>query len=199
MRGPMESSGSYLLEPSRWRSYDPALYDRLRSLLEPGTTRSVQHASDWELLPRASYYTNVLSDPITARRAYFDGAWQHLAHCPLHFLDPDNGIEVNSVRCGNRGSAKYLYWREIEEAYSLGHSLVIYQHFPRQSREVFTAVLAAELVARLGAPLVDSFATSHVLFLLVARPEHASGFERAHSLIESSWGDQIRPLSHVGR
>lgn len=75
------------------------------------------------------------------------------------FFDPDNGIEIPSKRLGAKDSSKYVYWQEIEQAYGAGHSLVIYQHFARVAREVYTSSLAEQLAGRLNAPLVDSFRT----------------------------------------
>lgn len=188
---------NYLEQPQRWRHHDPELYDALQRLQEPGVARSVSHAEAWGLLPGAGYYADLLEDPLAQRNDYFGRAWKTLAHCPLLFLDPDNGLEVKSTRRGSRDSSKYLYWVEVEEAYRRGHSLVIYQHWPRQERAAYTRRLAQECVDRLGAPLVDSFATAHVLFLLVARPEHAPGFERAHELILQRWAGQVTPMAHV--
>ena len=187
----------YLEEPRRWRGYDPQLYDQLRTLLSCGVARSVEHARSWELIPGATYYDMLLRDDMPTRRDYFEGAWSSLRSCPIVFFDPDNGIEVPSKRIGAKHSSKYLYWREIEKTYAAGHSLVIYQHFAHVDRDVYTTGLARELTDRLSAPLVDSFRTPHVVFFLVARPEHALAFERAHTNIHDRWGNQIRASAHV--
>jgi hypothetical protein len=139
----------------------------------------------------------LLRDDLSSRREYFEGALDSLSSCPIVFFDPDNGIEVLSIRVGSRDSSKYIYWREIERTYAAGHSMVIYQHFARVDRQVFTAGLAGELSARLNAPRVDSFRTPHVVFFLIARPEHAPAFERAHGTIHERWGNQIQASAHV--
>jgi hypothetical protein len=187
----------YLDQPIRWRGHDPELYDRLRLLLTPGTGRSVQLARSWELIAGATYHEELLQDNAASRRGYFDRAWTALAACPIIFLDPDNGIEVSSKRVGNKGSSKYVYWDELVETYDRGHSLVIYQHFVRQERDGFVTRLAAQLASRLRAPVVDSFRTANVVFFLVARPEHAAAFARAHDLIQDRWAGQIRASAHV--
>ena len=188
---------SYLNGPDRWRDYDPELYDGLRRLLEPGTSRSVQNARTWGLIPGATFYEELLQDDVRSRRHYFEGAWNALKGCPVVFLDPDNGIEIPSKRLGAKDSAKYVYWGEIARAYERGHSLVIYQHFVRESRDAYVARLAAQLAGRLQAPLVDSFRTAHVVFFLVARPEHATAFDRAHEEIHERWSGQILASAHV--
>jgi hypothetical protein len=187
----------YLEAPGRWRAYDPELYDHLRNLLSPGVSRSVEHAPCWGLIPGATYYDRFLRDDMPSRREYFEGAWDALSSCPIVFFDPDNGIEVPSKRLGSKDSSKYLYWREIEKTYVAGHSMVIYQHFAHVDRQVYTTGLASELSARLNAPLVDSFRTPHVVFFLIARPEHAPAFERAHGTIHEQWGNQIQASAHV--
>ena len=187
----------YLQRPARWRHHDPELYDQLRKLLEPGTRRSVQLARHWELLPGATYHEQVLGDDRQLRHTYFDSAWGALSACPIVFLDPDNGVEVPSKRLGNKDSSKYIYWEELAEGYKRGHSLVIYQHFNRQRRDVFVPRLAGELSSRLDAPLVDSFQTAHVVFFLVARPEHVAAFQRAHDVIHDQWTGQIRASAHL--
>ena len=187
----------YLEEPERWREYDPELYDGLRRLLDPGTLRSIQHARAWELIPQATYYEELLRDDVRSRRHYFEGAWNALKSCPVVFLDPDNGIEIASKRLGAKDSAKYVYWGEITRAYERGHSLVIYQHFIRESRDAYISRLASQLAERLQAPLVDSFRTANVVFFLVARPEHVAAFDRAHEEIHERWSGQILASAHV--
>jgi hypothetical protein len=187
---------SYLYEPDRWGHHDPELYASLQRLRDSSVGRSVRHAPAWELLPGSRYYDALLEDPLPARQAYFRNAWDSLAGCQLLFFDPDNGLEVQSVPRGRRNSAKYLYWREVEQAYGRGHSLVVYQHFPRQERTSFTTGLGAEATARLPGVVVDSFSTPHVLFLLFGHPAHGQGFRRAHDLIVEKWQGQIRPMAH---
>ena len=140
----------YLQKPERWRHRDPELYDALRRLLDPGVERTVLHAESWGLLPGARYHHRILNDGASDRRSYFAEAWQRLREAQLLFLDPDNGLEVQSVSYGKRTSAKYLYWHEVEEAYGRGHSLIIYQHFRRQKRDTFVTDMADELQYRLG-------------------------------------------------
>lgn len=186
----------YLAHPVRWRSHDPELYDSLRPLADPTVARSVQHAGTWHLLPDAIYYSAVLPDDRFARQSYFRESWAQLSHTPLVFLDPDNGLEVASVPRGRKQSSKYLYWDEVAEGYQGGHSLVIYQHFPRQSRESFASRLAAIAADRLGSPFISSYSTAHVLFLLLARPEHERSLNVAPELIEARWGRQFASRVH---
>jgi hypothetical protein len=186
----------YLEQPERWRQRDPHLYDGLQRLRTASVERSVGHAGAWGLLPDARYLGDALGDRADERAAYFRRAWEALADCPLLFFDPDNGLETKGTRPGHKNSAKYLYWAEVEDAYWRGHSLVIYQHWPRVERQKFTQQLVATAASRLGAPLVDTFTTAHVLFLLIAQPEHRDGFRKAHELIRERWSGEITPQVH---
>lgn len=181
----------YLRHPARWRRFDPQLYDLLRRLLKRGVARTVKHAEGWDLMPGATYFWHLLEDDHARRKPYFERVWQKLAGAPLLFLDPDNGIEVKSVRRGSRRSSKYIYWNEIETAYARGHSLVLYQHFRREARAAFIQGIAKQLRERLKVPSVEPFKTAHVVFFLVSRPEHVSRLQRARDCILRRWQGQI--------
>jgi hypothetical protein len=183
---------AYLQDEARWQRYDPVLYRRLLKLRDPGVRRSVASARRWGLIPWAGYYSRFLNDDAEQRAAYFARASALLAGCPLLFFDPDNGLEVKSVRLGRRGSCKYLYWDEVESAFATGHSLLIYQHFPREERDPFIARKAQELSQRLQGSLVHVYRTQRVVFLLALHPEHARGIATANRLVESRWGEEIR-------
>jgi hypothetical protein len=157
----------------------------------------VSLARRWRLIPGASYFESLLGDAAPGRDAYFDRARSALGGCPLLFFDPDNGIEVASVRRGRRNSAKYLYWSEIEATYGEGHSLLIYQHFPRVERRRFVESLARRLRERLGASWVVPYCTAHVVFFLVAHRQHARGIAPANRLVDHRWGTQIAVMPIV--
>jgi hypothetical protein len=181
----------YLTKPSRWRKYDADLYDRLRLLQQPGVRRSVTNADKWGLVPGAAYFDEELTDNSSQRNDYFRLALTRLHGCDVLFFDPDNGIEVQSTGRGKRGSAKYIYWSELREAYRNGHSLLVYQHFPRVERTRFVPFLADRLRDELGAPCVKGFATPHVAFFLVHQARHGGAIDRAVETVQSKWSDQI--------
>ncbi len=177
----------YLHQPGRWRHHDAELYDRLRCLLAPGTERSVVHARNWDLVPGATYFEAFLPDETLARQQYFTAAWEELADCDLIFFDPDNGIEVESTTIGARGSCKCIYWCELIHAYGMCKSLLVYQHYPRVSRERFVPFLASRLAEELGAPSVTAFRTPHVVFFLVAQDRHREALPSVQGTIAAHW------------
>lgn len=197
-QGDAGSDGSlraYLRQVERWRRHDPDLYDRLSRLTNPGGARSVANARRWGLVPCAMYYSRFLHDDPEQRAMYFARAMGALAGCPLLFFDPDNGIEVKSVRLGHRNSCKYLYWGEIESAYAAGHSLLVYQHFPRARRGPFIERTSQEWARRLPDSRVHAYQTARVVFFLALHPGHAGGIAVANQLIDSRWGEQIRRIA----
>jgi hypothetical protein len=131
----------------------------------------------------------LLVDEPTQRRRYFDAFLRRSAGRGLVFLDPDNGLEVKSVPRGRRDSCKYLYWDELAETYRAGHSVLVYQHYPRVSRQDYRWRLARETGRRLGATEVWQFSTPHVVFLLVPQRRHAAGFAARSVEVQGVWGE----------
>jgi len=180
----------YLTKPSTWRHYDAELYDRLLPL-QLGIPRLVTCADKWRLVPGARYFSEVITDNVEQRTEYFKTGLLALHRCDVLFFDPDNGIEVQSTGRGRRGSAKYIYWSELQEAYRHGHSLLVYQHFPRVKRSAFVPVLVNRLCYQLGAPRVEGFVTPHVAFFLVHQSGHSAALEEATVTVCSKWSKQI--------
>ena len=181
----------YLQQPGRWRQYDADLYDRLGSLLLPGTARSIAHARHWDLIPGATYFEEALADGQRAREEYFAAAWEALRDSDVVFFDPDHGIEVHSTRIGGRGSCQFVYWRELTHAYEMEKSILVYQHYPRISREQFVPSLARRLEEQLGArPL--AFRTPHAVLFLVAHDRHRDALSAAPRAV-ARWSGQIEP------
>jgi len=182
---------SYLKKLDRHRDFDPDLYDKLLRLPESGIAPSVLLAQEWALLPKASYFEKELDDGAKARDAYFEAAWTALQTCQLLFFDPDNGLEVPSTKRGTRGSAKYLYWQELREAYSNGHSVLVYQHFPHVQHESFVRVRTSRIAKELQGAYVMGLETAHVSFFLAAQPAHVAILRCAAEEVEAAWPGQI--------
>ena len=92
---------------------------------------------------------------------------------------------------GLAGSSKFVYWCELKDAYSRGHSLLIYQHFPRVVRERFVPFIATRLGEEIGSKHVAGFQTSHVAFLLAMQPKHVEALTKAISELQIRWDEQI--------
>jgi hypothetical protein len=181
---------AYLAQERQFRHHDPRLFDCLRRAVQAGT-RSIALVEQSGLLPTARFVSGILAGSRVERQSYFARAGSELAGSELVFFDPDNGLEVNSVAHGTTGSAKYLFWSELDAFWTRGHSVLVYQHFRREVRNGFTQRLANELRRRTAAPLVASISTSHVVFLLAGRVEHEQALRAALALVRTRWHGQM--------
>ena len=182
----------YLCNKDRWRRFDSELFDSLEELVLHRKTRRVCWAEDAGFLPCFRFYTAPLPDDRAGRWCYFESFWDLAKGCDLLFFDPDNGMEVKSKPCGRKNSFKYLYWDELECAYSTGCSVLIYQHFPHEKKDAFIARRAEEMRSRTGAQQVFSFRTPYVVFFLLLGERQAATLERNVVKVPKRWLDQIK-------
>jgi hypothetical protein len=180
---------AYLDQPQRWRLHDSALFDSLAQLRTGHQTPNVALAREWNLIPGASYFDELIPDSAEGRAAAMFASAFKLKDCDLVFLDPDNGTEVRSVPCGSKRSSKYVYWQELRGLFGAGHSVLVYQHYRREERQQFERQLIAEFGRRLGAGKVLGFKTPHVAFFLASQPHHCHAISSICSEL-SGWGGQ---------
>jgi len=186
----------YLEEVDKWRHFDPLLFDHLRELVQTQNLRDVRGAEASAVLPSCRFAPGFLPDDSDGRARYIDAFVELAQGCDLVFFDPDNGIQVKSKRYGRKDSSKYLYWDEIERFWNAGHSLLIYQHFPRVKRDPFIGGKARQLIDKTSADEVFSFRTSHVVFFLVPQAEHTYLFRDRNEEVERVWGKEIEVHHH---
>jgi len=181
----------YLEEADKWRHFDPLLFDHLRELVQTQNLRDVRGAEASAVLPSCRFAPGFLPDDSDGRARYIDAFVELAQGCDLVFFDPDNGIQVKSKRYGRKDSSKYLYWHEIQRFWDAGHSLLIYQHFPRVPRAPFIDGKARQLIDKTGAPEVFSFCTSHVVFILVPQAEQRDFFRNRSEVVAQRWDSEI--------
>ncbi|TAK66950.1 MAG: hypothetical protein EPO24_00975 [Bacteroidetes bacterium] len=182
---------SYLNEPERWRDYDPELFDILRHTLHNKRSRNVRHIEESDCLRPAVYHSEILTDEASQREEYFSSLLTKASGLELLFFDPDNGIEVKSVMYGRKNSCKYIYWHEIKAAYNAGHSLLIYQHFPRVEHRLYTARSIQQIQTLLEVSEVFAIATSSVLYLLVPQKHHNNYFQERLKALQNRWEENF--------
>jgi len=199
MLTPNDGSGdggfrSYLDAPDTWARYDYHLFRGLVDLLRSAPQPSVSLIEGSDLLPRASYYSALVPNTRWERDAWRKGLFHAAKDADLVFLDPDNGIEVPSKPIGRKDSSKYVTWDEIKGLWNAGSSLLIYQHFRRERRDIFVQRMMENLRSRIGADFVEAFRTPHVLFLLAAQYRHVQKIVDNVSLLAERWNGQIKPV-----
>jgi hypothetical protein len=199
--GPDGGKTAYLDLPDRWRTHDPELFDQLRGVRSSPGARRLNLIERRGVIPEALFFAEHLSDRVDLRRAFFAAAFAELRRADLIFFNPDNGLDVKSIRPGHLGSSKYLYRAEVAEAYGRGHSVLVYQHFPRLKREQFIAELGADLPTHAPNARIWCYRTAQVAFLLLINPRHATVLGRAAAAAAARWPREFlagRPLEVVG-
>jgi len=164
-----ETDVKYLNGPKRWRSFDPELFDFLREMVIERKVRNVRVLEGTNILPRSRFFSEMLQDDLTSRARYFERVREFARGAQLVFFDPDNGMDVKSVRIGQRGPSKFLYRNEVSTFFAAGHSLLIYQVFPREKRDPFIRRLTHDLGKTTGTSVVFSYSTDRMVFSRSAR------------------------------
>ena len=180
---------SYLDDPERWQGYDSELYTSLRESVTEGRRCNISEAEVF--LGSALFFREYLSDHEDRRRLYFEKMLSSFADRDLIFFDPDNGLETASVQIGKKGCSRYVYWAELESAWEAGHSLLVYQHFPRKKRGEFIKQSAGRYAAGLRAEVI-SIQTSRTVFFLMMQPEHTDILKSRAYEAAGRWKDQFR-------
>lgn len=187
------SRTDYLNQPKKWRHFDPELYDHL---VVGKRIRSVQAIESEKILKNCRFFSDILNDNSKKRCLYFEGFSRISSGSDLVFFDPDKGLEVKSIPYGRKSSSMYLYWREVVRFFTLGHSLLIYQHFPRMQRNQFILKTIKELANHTCFSTIYSFCTSNVVFLLVPQARHLEFFQNTAKVVNRDWKDQINIKKH---
>jgi hypothetical protein len=179
----------YLQDLDKWRKYDPALFDVLKWSIDENK-RSIDVAEKKNLIPDATYHTTLLTDDRDEREQYFKELTDISAASDLIFFDADNGMELKSVKKGNKNSSKYLYWDEVER-FADTHSILVYQHFPRKPREEFIEERCQRLKAVSYSTSVTALRTADVVFFLVPHPSHEGRLKEACREGMKNWDPHI--------
>jgi hypothetical protein len=187
--GPDGKFIAYLEQWRKYRLHDEALFDVLgKAVVED---RRVSAFESNQIISHANYVRSILGDSLDSRRAWERELKTVSRGADLVFFDPDNGLEVRSVRKGSRDSRKYVYWDELREVWDSGSSILVYQHFPRIKREDFLATLAVDFRNKLSAQQVAGIVTSNVVFVLALQPRHEDVIARRMMELEGKWSGQI--------
>ena len=186
----------YLLEPGVWEDYDSTVFRFLRRQVIDRQVRSVDVLESSGILPNFSFFSDIVDDREVNRGVFFKRFLEFSHSADLVFFDPDNGMEVKSAPFGRKKSSRYLYWQEAKDAFSAGHSLFVYQHFPPKPREALIKNITNRFALETSAATVYSFATNRVAFFLVPQPDHTFLFEKSLPKISEIWGDHITINKH---
>ena len=129
--------------PEELKKCDPALTQKLAKIAEDEAHRSIAALERAKLVPDAAYYHEPIS--VARRNEWHQKALQTLSGADLVFLDPDNGLLVDSVGPGSARSVKYAFYDEVADYIKAGKSVVIYNHRCRKPEEQYFADIENKL------------------------------------------------------
>jgi len=128
--GPHGKNRGYREEPSKWRGFDPELFDLLTAVPDQPSETDFQRVEGQGLIREAIYFEDQTPNAMTERKKFHRDCLTKLAAADLVFFDPDNGLQVPSRPMGCKGSNKYLCYDEIAAHCAGSQSALVYQHFP---------------------------------------------------------------------
>ncbi len=176
----------YLEDPDRFRHLDPHVFDRLKSVVKSGnrTTAEVETSG---VLEGATFVQDLLEDDEASRSALFQSLQREAQAPSLVFFDPDIGLAGKNLRKGNRRSSMYLFDDELAIAFERGHSLVVYQHFPREQRSPYLSRTFERLRSACDAPALLALWSAYVAFFIIPHDKTAQVLIEAAEDLASRW------------
>lgn len=123
---------------NNYRKCFPGLYDQLRRIVNSGQ-RNIGKIEKSAVLPKETiYYSKPVpysaGSPVRRevdRENWFEESFAELKGADIIFLDPDNGIQTETVKKTHKKAIKYVFIDEIQRYYESGKSLIIYTHRDR--------------------------------------------------------------------
>lgn len=182
---------NYLLEPDVWRRFDPVVFDHLHQQVIEHKHRDVSSVENSGILHNCRFYSEIVQDDASQRITYLLKLLEFARNSDLVFFDPDIGMEVKSIPSGRKHSSGYLYFKEVEKTFSAGHSLLIYQHWPRKPRQPFIASLANRFRTATGVKRLYAYGRKFVVFFLVPQTHHEEIFARHNEGLAQEWKEQL--------
>jgi hypothetical protein len=181
----------YLGSPTRYRGFDPELFDMLSHLVHSGR-RSVRAIEEIGLLGDAAFVSRRLSDDLESREIFFQEVAVATSFPPaLVFFDPDIGIAGEAMRKGRKRSSMYVFEDEIATTFGSGNSVVLFQHFPRESRGPFLSRTLARLKKACGSPAAFALWSSRVAYIVLPDPGSADALLKTSTNLSRDWSPQL--------
>ncbi len=190
---------NYLEDTEAWRPFDPPVFDCLRTAVLDRKERNIKVLEDSQLLQNTSFYSHLVTDGPEERGKYFDGFLEFARGRVLVFFDPDNGLQIKSVKYGRKGASRYIYMQEVSKSFTAGHSVFVYQHMPPKPRDPFINDLANSLIQETGAESAYVFYTRRVAFFLIPQINKVDLFAEVASRVQTKWGDQLSIRRYTAR
>jgi hypothetical protein len=136
------------LKPSKkndeeFKICDLNLYCELQKIVD-ANKRKVAEIEKINILPLETvFFANSVSyndikgseNRLSYRDSWIKDSLNILSSCNLIFYDPDNGIEIKSVKKHHKKAGKYVFYDEISKCYEKAKSLIIYNHASHEMKD----------------------------------------------------------------
>ncbi len=186
----IHDDGKYRI-PKEFSECDPQLSAALDAVFDTAESRSVQKLEAAGLLKCSSFVHDPVPRETQTRSDWHQKALTYLADCDLVFLDPDNGLNVKSVRAGSQKSVKYVWMHEITDYIAAEKSVIFYNHRPRKKADAYFSEYSARLEAMNKPVYVLTFPRRSIrdYFIIPAAASHEARILAAlHSMEEGPFG-----------
>ena len=181
---------------------DPGLYCILKKLICHNKRSVAELEKACVLLPGAVYYNERLDfsgvpDKKAHRENWHNAAMGALKPCDVVFLDPDNGLEVDSIKPFALKGNKYVTYKEAADYYQSGASVIIYNHkdftperdFLLKKRDKFRSTEGTEN-AELLCLKAPRFSVRYY-FILVQEKHKQQLNEAINTMLDTGWRDYM--------
>ncbi|WMJ23712.1 hypothetical protein RBG61_03325 [Paludicola sp. MB14-C6] len=195
------------LSKSNYKELDSELYDVLNEILKKGT-RNVTSIENSNLIPDNTIFYNAILDVSneadhikrrTQRATWHQTALSCLYDSDVIFLDPDNGLEVQSVSLTGQKGNKYIGLDELKDYYKSGKSIIFYNHRERKPEEEYLnkfRALKKDAVYKNSTWMGLKFVRGTIRdYIFVLQPQHAEMIKlQLEKILNSSWSQHFFKL-----
>lgn len=187
----------YLNAASQWRHYDPPIFDALLERVRAGDRR-LRLVEELAFIPNAVQCFDRWESSGQVRLNSIEAFLSKLMPGSVVFFDPDNGLEVASTRRDKSSASKYVFLDEVLKVWEKGHSVLIYQHYPRIQRVPYVRQQLARLGTILAGMHGAALLTSHVAFLACVQRDRLSEIGTAFTRLVDRWSPHLGLVNFDG-
>jgi hypothetical protein len=187
----------YLDTPSQWRHYDPPIFDAICNRVRAGDRR-LRIVDELSFVPNSVQSFDRWEARSESRLNSIHALLNQLSANSVVFIDPDNGLEVASTKKDKLGASKYVFLDEVGIIWQRGHSVVIYQHYPRVQRIPYAREQLRRLKAVLPGMNEAALLTDRVAFLACIQEQHRQIVSSSFDRIVEHWAPHVSAISFDG-
>lgn len=186
-----QQDGRHLI-PEKLKICDNVLAKKLTEIAQ-SDRRSVIELEKASFVPGAIYFKEPIS--VDKRSEWHNKALQEIKSADLVFVDPDNGLLVQSVGMNSSRSVKYAFYEEIRDYIQQEQSVLIYNHRSRKKEGKYFSEICEKLQKATGIPETEILKITFPRYsvrdyiAVPASEEHREKIESAfNAMVRGIWG-----------